>query len=396
MNPCAPAEILKKLIKCRSVTPADGGGFDVLQSLLDPLGFAVERRIFSDTDTPDVENLYARLGKSGPHLLFAGHNDVVPPGAEAAWRHPPFSGVSEGGFVFGRGAVDMKGAIACFIAAAARYIERYGKPAGSLSLLITGDEEGPSVNGTDKMLKWAQKNGQSWDAAIVGEPTCRERIGDVVKIGRRGSLSGRITVTGTQGHSAYPQLADNPIYSLMDLIDALLVPAIDEGSENFEPTCLVITSFDVGNTARNVIPQSACALFNVRFNDLWNGDQMRREIVRRLDEGTFASRFREVRGGPVRYEIEWIARVSEVFHTRDEELIARLSDAVEHVTGLTPERTTGGGTSDARYIKDYCPVFEFGLVGQTMHQIDERVAIADLETLTSIYLLFLENWFGNR
>jgi succinyl-diaminopimelate desuccinylase len=392
MNTAAPAEILKALIQCRSVTPADDGAFDLLQTLLDPLGFVVQRNIFHEPGTADVENLYARLGKSGRHLMFAGHIDVVPPGPVSDWRHPPFSGNSENGFLFGRGAVDMKGSIACFIAAAARYIENHGQPNNSLSLLITGDEEGPSVNGTDKMLKWAKESGERWDAAIVGEPTCRETIGDVMKVGRRGSLSGRITVTGTQGHSAYPHLADNPIYGLMDLVDALLSPAIDEGSENFEPTRLVITSFDVGNETVNVIPHTATAKFNVRFNDLWDSEQLRQEIIRRLNVGASAGRYREARNEPVQFMIEWINRVSDVFLTRDSELISCLSDAVAQVTGCKPDQTTGGGTSDARYIKDYCPVVEFGLVGQTMHQIDEHVAIADLETLTSVYLQFLESW----
>ena len=392
MNTAAPAEILKALIRCRSVTPADGGAFDLLQSLLEPLGFSLERRIFSEPDTPDVENLYARLGRSGRHLLFAGHVDVVPPGADSAWRHPPFSGVSDNGFLFGRGAVDMKGSIACFIAAVARYLENHGQPAGSISLLITGDEEGPSVNGTHKMLKWAKESGERWNAAIVGEPTCREQMGDVMKIGRRGSLSGRITVTGTQGHSAYPHLADNPTYGLMDLVDALLFPAIDEGTESFEPTRLVITSFDVGNETVNVIPQTASAKFNVRFNDLWDSEQLRQEIVRRLNIGASVARYREARDAPVQFRIEWINRVSDVFLTSDRELIASLADAVERVTGCRPDQTTGGGTSDARFIKDYCSVVEFGLVGQTMHQIDECVAIADLETLTAVYLNFLESW----
>ncbi|MEC9342360.1 MAG: succinyl-diaminopimelate desuccinylase [Pseudomonadota bacterium] len=392
-----PVHVLRELVRCPSVTPQEAGALDVLEEFLVPLGFAVERPVFSAEGTPDVENLYARLGDGSPHVMFAGHTDVVPPGDADDWTHPPFGAeiVKEpsGDMMYGRGAVDMKGGIACFVSAVARMIEAGGRPNGSISLLITGDEEGPSVNGTDKLLQWAAARGESWDAAIVGEPTNPEAIGDAIKNGRRGSMSGRITVRGVQGHSAYPHLADNPVHGLMDLIDQLLHPALDEGSDHFQPSDCQVTSVDVGNRAVNVIPALAAASFNVRFNDLWNGETLKAEIMRRLNEGASAGRFRTNREHPIAFDVEWIGRVSPVFLTRDEMLVGTLSDAIEAVTGTRPELSTNGGTSDARFIKDYCPVVDFGLVGKTMHQVDEHVALDDLETLTAIYRLFLERWF---
>ena len=388
-----PAQILRDLIRCPSVTPDEGGALTALQAMLQPLGFSVERPVFSETGTPDVENLYARLGTEGPHLMFAGHTDVVPPGPEAAWSLPPFSGEVRAGKLFGRGAVDMKGGIACFIAAVEAHIARHGKPAGSISLLITGDEEGPSINGTDKLLRWAADRGEAWDAAIVGEPSNPNAIGDAIKNGRRGSLSGRITVTGIQGHSAYPHLADNPVHAMTDLIGGLVGEPFDEGTDLFQPTNLQVTSVDTGNGATNVIPGETRAAFNVRFNDLWSGETLKTEIMRRLDAAARTGKLRTGRAEPVRFHVEWVGRVSPVFLTRDDRLIGALSAAIGAETGRHPELSTGGGTSDARFIKDYCPVVEFGLVGQTMHQIDEHVELADLDSLTRIYERFIGDWF---
>jgi succinyl-diaminopimelate desuccinylase len=393
MNTSDPASILQQLIACPSITPADGGALDAISAIATELGFECHRKTFSEHGTADIDNLYARFGQGGRHLLFAGHSDVVPPGDISGWRHPPFAAAVENGKLYGRGAVDMKGGIACFLAATARYVARHGAPDGSVSLLITGDEEGPSVNGTDKLLKWASAEGEKWDAAIVGEPTNPARIGDMIKIGRRGSLSGKVAVTGVQGHSAYPHLADNPVNGLLDLVESLLLPPFDEGSDNFQPSNIEVTSLDVGNETTNVIAAQASARFNFRFNDLWNEDSAKREILRRLGEGSGSGRLRRGRAGPVRFNVEWIGRVSPVFLTRDERLIDTLRQAVATVTGLTAELSTSGGTSDARFIKDYCPVVEFGLVGQTMHQVDEHVVLGDLETLTGIYLRFLKNWF---
>ena len=391
--PVDPAENLAALIRCPSVTPAEGGALAALAAMLTPMDFKVERPTFSEDGTPDVENLYARRSGNGPHLLFAGHTDVVPVGDEATWKHPPFSAAIERGEMYGRGAVDMKGGIACFVAALARHIEKTGGPKGSVSLLITGDEEGPAINGTVKLLDWAAARGETWDAAIVGEPTNPDRLGDMIKIGRRGSLSGMVIVHGRQGHAAYPHLADNPVRGLLTLADALLNPVLDEGSRDFQPTNLEITSIDVGNPASNVIPAKASAIFNIRFNDNWDAETIQAEIHNRLDAASRRSKYRKGQRGPIDYELSWRDRPSHVFLTHDDKLIETLSGSVAAITGRTPDLSTSGGTSDARFIKDYCPVVEFGLVGKTMHMVDERVALADLETLTGIYQRFIEDWF---
>lgn len=394
MTATDPVANLAALIRCPSVTPAEGGALTLLDTLLSPLGFKVDRVMATEDGTPDVENLYARLGADGPHLMFAGHTDVVPVGDEAAWSHPPFAADIAGGEMFGRGAVDMKGGIACFVAAIARHIEKHGVPKGSVSFLITGDEEGPSINGTSKLLEWAAARGERWDACVVGEPTNPDRLGDMIKIGRRGSLSGRITVHGVQGHAAYPHLADNPIRGLLQLTHALMYPPFDHGTDNFQPSNLEVTTIDTGNAATNVIPAKATAAFNIRFNDTWTAETLRAEIIRRLDAAAAEGELRPDRA-PVKYDIAWADRPSHVFLTRNNALISSLSGAVAEVTGNEPKLSTTGGTSDARFIKDYCPVVEFGLVGQTMHMVDERVAVADLETLTRIYETFIERWFAH-
>lgn len=386
------AEILRELIRCPSVTPEEGGALTYLENQLTKLGFNVERITFSDQNTPDVENLYARLGAKSPHVMFAGHTDVVPIGNKDDWSSDAFSGDVRDGVMYGRGAVDMKGGIACFLGAVEAYLSG-NKLDGSISFLITGDEEGPSINGTDKLLKWAAEKGETWDACIVGEPSNPNAIGDVIKNGRRGSLSGRITVNGVQGHAAYPHLSDNPVNGMIDLLNVLLGTPFDEGTEMFQPSNLEVTSVDVGNTATNVIAAKASAGFNIRFNDLWTGDTVKQEIKRRLEEGAKSARIRNGKDTPVDYEIEWLGRVSHVFLTKDDTLINTLSEAIKNVTGKTPELSTGGGTSDARFIKDYCPVVEFGLVGQTMHQVDERTALNDVDKLTAVYQSFLENYF---
>lgn len=392
--PTDPAANLAALIRCPSVTPAEGGALSALEAMLRPLGFSIERPVFREDGTPDVENLYARRSGNGPHLMFAGHTDVVPAGDEAAWTHPPFSAEIANGEMYGRGAVDMKGGIACFIAALARHVEATGGPKGSVSLLITGDEEGPAINGTTKLLDWAAGRGETWDASIVGEPTNPDRLGDMIKIGRRGSLSGRVVVNGRQGHAAYPHLADNPVRGLLTLADALINPIFDEGSENFPPTNLEITSVDVGNPASNVIPARATAIFNIRFNDNWNAESLQAEIHNRLDAASRRRKYRKGRREAIDYELIWLDRPSHVFLTRDDKLVDTLAGSVEAVVGRRPALSTSGGTSDARFIKDYCPVVEFGLVGKTMHMVDERVALEDLETLTRIYQRFIEDWFA--
>ncbi|MCZ4090506.1 succinyl-diaminopimelate desuccinylase [Sinorhizobium psoraleae] len=394
MTSTDPITNLSTLIRCPSVTPAEGGALTALEAMLTPLGFRVDRMTASEAGTPDIENLYARLGSDGPHLMFAGHTDVVPVGDEAAWTHPPFSAAIAGGEMYGRGAVDMKGGIACFVAAVARHIEKHGAPKGSISFLITGDEEGPAINGTVKLLQWAAANGERWDACLVGEPTNPDALGDMIKIGRRGSLSGRITVHGVQGHAAYPHLADNPVRGILQLTEALMDPPFDGGTESFQPSNLEVTTIDVGNPAVNVIPAKASASFNIRFNDKWTAESLMAEIIARLDRAAASDKLRPGRA-PVRYNIVWNERPSHAFLTRNNALIDSLSGAVEAVVGRQPKLSTTGGTSDARFIKDYCPVVEFGLVGQTMHMVDERVAVADLETLTEIYETFIARWFGH-
>jgi succinyl-diaminopimelate desuccinylase len=384
MTTTDPTEILQALIQCNSVTPLEGGALDVLHSALAPLDFQIERPIFNDENTPDIENLYAKRGSTGPHLMFAGHTDVVPAGDAQKWTHGPFSGAIKDGVLYGRGAVDMKGGIACFIAALARIEAKGITLPGSVSLLITGDEEGPAINGTVKLLEWAEQRGEHWDAALVGEPTNPEALGDMIKIGRRGSVSGQITVHGKQGHVAYPHLADNPARGIVALCAALMATPLDDGSADFQPSNLEVTTIDMGNQASNVIAAEARASFNIRFNDHWKLVSLKGEIESRLKDAA----------GNIRYTLEWKPAPSDVFLTRDEKLVATLSGSILKVTGRDPKLSTTGGTSDARFIKNYCPVVEFGLVGQTMHMVDERVAISDLEQLTAIYERFICDWFG--
>jgi len=390
-----PTQTLAALIRCPSVTPAEGGALTTLSAMLSELGFANDRVAFSDEGTPDVENLYSRLGTSGPHLMFAGHTDVVPVGDEDAWTQGPFGADIIDGEMYGRGAVDMKGGIACFVSALARVIERSGAPKGSVSLLITGDEEGPSINGTEKLLAYAKAKGETWDAAVVGEPTNPDKMGDMIKIGRRGSLSGTLRVDGVQGHVAYPHLADNPLRGMVSLVEALLDPPLDAGNERFPPSNLEVTSIDTGNTATNVIPARATARFNIRFNDQWTAESLAAALRERLEQAAKATNTRPGRE-PVRYSVDFDARSSPSFLTRDDALIEALSEAVKQATGQTPALSTTGGTSDARFIKDYCPVVEFGLVGKTMHMVDERVALSDLEILTGVYETFIQGWFERQ
>ncbi|WOC16704.1 succinyl-diaminopimelate desuccinylase [Pseudochrobactrum sp. MP213Fo] len=394
MSTFDPAENLAALIRCPSVTPAEGGALTVIQDMLTPMGFSIDRPTFTEDGTPDIENLYARLNGTGPHLMFAGHTDVVPTGDLAQWKHPPFSAAIENGEMFGRGAVDMKGGIACFIAATSRYLKKNPDRKPNISFLITGDEEGPAINGTVKLLEWAKAKGESWDASLVGEPTNPDRLGDMIKIGRRGSVTGAITVHGIQGHAAYPHNADNPVRGIITLLNHLLLPVFDTGTENFQATNLEITSIDVGNPATNVIPSQAVATFNIRFNDTWTAESLQDEVTRRLEEGAHNNELRQGKDNAIRYTLEWRERPSHVFLTRSEKLINALNGAIEAKTGKQAALSTSGGTSDARFIKDYCPVVEFGLVGQTMHMANERAALKDLEKLTEIYEKFIEDFFA--
>ncbi|MBT9291305.1 succinyl-diaminopimelate desuccinylase [Prosthecodimorpha staleyi] len=378
-----PVAILRDLITAPSVTPDSGEAIARLARILEAAGFDCETVTFSEPGTPDVINLYARIGQGAPHLTFGGHVDVVPPGDAAKWRHDPFSATIEDGRLYGRGAVDMKGGIAAFVAAAIDHLAARRPGSGTLSFLITGDEEGPSINGTVKLLRWAHDRGERFDAAIVGEPTNPQAVGDAIKVGRRGSLSGTVTVTGRQGHVAYPHLADNPIPGLVRLMGALMAEPLDAGNERFQPSNLEFVSVDVGNPAWNVIPGVARARFNIRFNDRWSRSTLEAWLRARLAAA----------GDGLDWTLTLQTPSSDSFLTVDTRLVDGLGTAIETVTGHRPELSTGGGTSDARHIKDYCPVVEFGLVGQTMHQLDEHVPVADLFTLTAIYRVFLDGFF---
>ena len=379
-EPTDPVALCQALIRCPSITPEDHGALGVVEAALGALGFACHRLTFEAPGTAPVDNLYARLGKSSPNFAFAGHTDVVPPGNRGAWRVDPFAGAVVDGAIYGRGAVDMKGAIACFVAATARFLAAC-RPAGSISFLITGDEEGPAINGTQKLLGWLAGRGERLDACVVGEPTNPERLGEMVKIGRRGSLTGWLKVPGVQGHSAYPERADNPIPRLLALLDALTREPLDGGSAHFPPSQLVITSVDVGNPTSNLIPAEAHATFNVRFNDRHSSASLERWLRARLDRV----------GGA--YELTTRAS-GEAFVTLPGPLTELLETVIERELGIVPELSTSGGTSDARFIKDACPVVEFGLVGATIHQVDEHVPIADLEALTGVYQALLAGYVG--
>jgi succinyl-diaminopimelate desuccinylase len=381
-----PVAITRELVRCRSITPQDGGALAYLQKVLAGAGFAVHRMTFAEPGTAPVENLFARIGNTGPNLAFAGHTDVVTPGDEKAWHHPPFAGEIAGDKLYGRGAVDMKGGIACFVAAVLDYLAAQGGQPnnGSISFLITGDEESIAVNGTVKLLQWAAERGEKFDHCILGEPSNIQTIGDNIRAGRRGSLNGTLIVTGRQGHVAYPDRFDNPIRGLVTLIAALQAP-LDEGSANFAPSNLEFTSVDVGNTTVNVVPGEARARFNIRYNDRHSQTALKTLIEKRAQAAA---------AGRVRYSFEWLPSNADVFVIEPGPFTDLAIAAIAEVTGRKPQLSTSGGTSDARFIKDYCPVFEFGLVGQTMHQVDECTPVADLVTLTAVYRRIIERYFG--
>jgi len=377
----AALDLCRALVRCRSVTPEDGGALGVLEATLKQAGFATQRLTFSEPGTPDVDNLYARYGTSAPFLVFAGHTDVVPAGEAAKWRFDPFAGELADGAIWGRGTADMKGGVASFAAAACAFAARRGLPKGSIGFLITGDEEGPAINGTEKLLRWAHENGERFDHCIVGEPTSVEALGDTIKIGRRGSLNGTLIVEGRQGHAAYPDRADNPILKLMALLDALNAAPLDKGTPRFDASNLEIVSVDVGNPAFNVIPAEARARVNVRFSDLWTQETLGAELRRRL--GSVGMKF----------TLTFEPCNAPAFLTKPDAFTKLVTDAVEKKTGRRPTLSTSGGTSDARFIRAYCPVLEFGLVGATAHMVDEQISIADLEGLTEIYAAILEDYF---
>ncbi len=374
-----PVPLAQALIRCASVTPEDSGAMAVLEAALDDLGFTCRRLPFGGTaGRPVIENLYARRGTRAPNFCFAGHTDVVPVGQ--GWTVEPFAGSVIDGTLYGRGAADMKGAIACFVAAVARLSQK-GPYSGSISLLITGDEEGRGLDGTQAVLRQLGQSGEQLDVCVVGEPTNPLHLGDMIKVGRRGSLNACLTVFGSQGHTAYPHLADNPLPRLLAMLGAITSQPLDQGSAHFQPSTVALTSIDVGNPASNVIPARGTARFNIRFNDLHDGETLERWLRGQFDQI----------GGDYELTVEVTGAA---FLTPPGPLSAALQRAVHKVTGRAAELSTTGGTSDARFIKDACPVAEFGLVGQSMHKADERVPLADLETLTAIYLALLQDYFG--
>ena len=381
--------ITRDLVRCPSVTPADAGALGVLENILNAAGFEVHRVTFSEPGTADIDNLYARIGNAAPHLTFAGHTDVVPAGDEAAWTQGAFSGDVKDGFLYGRGAVDMKGGIACSVAAVLEYLADHDGKArddgkGSISFLITGDEEAISVNGTIKLLKWVAERNEKFDHCVLGEPSNVEVLGDCIKVGRRGSQSGTLFVDGVQGHVAYPHRAANPVPDISRLIVALSDEPLDHGSAQFQASNLEFTSVDVGNPASNVIAAQARAKFNIRFNDNHTQETLRALVEERLVKAT---------GNRIRARIVWEPSNSNVFVTKPGAFTDLAVSAIEEVTGRKPELSTSGGTSDARFISSYCPVIEFGLVGQTMHQVDERTPVSDLEKLTRVYRGILDRYF---
>jgi succinyl-diaminopimelate desuccinylase len=376
-----PVDLSQRLIRCPSVTPSEGGALGELQTVLEELGFVCHRLPFSDDNTPDVDNLYARLGTSAPNFCFAGHTDVVPVGDAEAWSVDPFAAEIRDGNLFGRGASDMKSSIASFIAATQRFAaEHAGEIPGSISLLITGDEEGPAINGTTKVLDWMVQNDEAIDACIVGEPTNPEHLGGMAKIGRRGSFTGWLTVHGTQGHTAYPQLADNPLSRLVKMLGPLAEEQLDQGSAHFPPTTVAISTIDTSNPTTNVIPSRATAGFNIRFNDTQTAEAIETWLRKIFDDV----------GG------EYVLKTacsSNAFLTEPGSLTDDLVASIQEVLGVTPDLSTTGGTSDARFIRQYCPVIEFGGVGKTMHKVDEHVAVDDVRALADVYHALLNKFF---
>ena len=383
-SPVDAVALTQALVRCPSVTPAEGGALALLADMLGKAGFEVHRPVFSEPGTPDVENLYARIGKGVPCLVFAGHTDVVPVGDAARWSVAPFGGDIRDGILYGRGACDMKAGVAASVASALNHLDRHGTPAGAIAFLITGDEEGPAVNGTVKLIEWAKARGEVFSACVLGEPTNPKAMGDMLKIGRRGSLTGRIVVRGKQGHVGYPHLALNPVDAMVRLLTALKAQPLDRGTEFFDASNLEITTVDVGNPATNVIPAEARATFNIRFNDLWTPEMLAEEIRARLAGA----------GAEAPFEISFEPTNAVAFLTKPGRFVDLVAEAVAAETGRRPQLSTTGGTSDARFIKNYCEVVEFGVVGETMHQIDERVSVEDIVRLTAIYERVIAAYFA--
>jgi len=375
-------DLTSKLIRCESITPNSAGAIELLISYLEPLGFKCKKINFGE-GIEKVENLYARFGTKGPNICFAGHVDVVPTGDIKKWSMDPFGGEIKQGKIWGRGAADMKSGIAAFLSSVSNFLskEKDFEKIGSISFLITSDEEGKAINGTKKVVEWLEEKEEKITACIVGEPTNVSEMGDTIKVGRRGSFTGFLKVKGVQGHVGYPHLADNPINSLIKMLEPFVKIYLDEGTENFQPSSVMVTSVDVNNNASNVIPGEVSATFNIRFNNLHTINSLKAMLKNQFNKIT------------QNYEFDYYCN-AEPFLTSDEFLKTTIEKAIKSVVKINPKQSTSGGTSDARFISKICPVVEFGLVGKTMHKIDENVDVDDITKLVSIYSFFLSNYFG--
>jgi len=376
-----PQSLLERLIACPSVTPEEAGALDLLEAELSAIGFAVTRLRFEGDGSYPVDNLFATRGQGGRRLLFAGHTDVVPPGDVAHWTADPFTPRVANGKLFGRGAADMKSGIAAFVAACSAI----PADAGTIQLAITNDEEADAINGSEKLVRWMADNGHHFDFAIVGEPSSTETLGDSIKIGRRGSFSGKVMVTGTQGHVAYPHKANNPLPVLAAIATALSSERLDGGTEHFPASNLELTSIDVGNPVSNVIPMSGVLKFNIRYNDTWTPETLATWVQDRVDSV-------DAKGSKVEFDVSGVP--SRAFLSPLGADMETLSAVLAERNGKAPEYSTGGGTSDARFIAQYGPVVECGLVGPSMHKADEHIALSDLTGLTEIYESFMRRFFA--
>ncbi|MCV2867063.1 succinyl-diaminopimelate desuccinylase [Defluviimonas sp. WL0002] len=380
-TPVDPVDLTARLVRCPSVTPVEGGALTLLTELLEPAGFECTR-----VDRNGTPNLFARWGRKGANRTFGfnGHTDVVPVGDAAAWTHDPFGGEIAEGYLWGRGATDMKSGVAAFAAAAVDFV-RATPPDGAVVLTITGDEEGPSKDGTIALLDWMRTKGEAMSVCLVGEPTCPDRMGEMMKIGRRGSMSVTFQAQGVQGHSAYPHRARNPLHALVRLLDRLASEPLDHGTDHFDASTLAITTIDTGNSATNVIPARAMARVNIRFNDAHSSASIAQSLRDEADRVTAET--------GVTFELQ-VDVSGESFLTPPGDFVRLVTGAVTAETGVEPVLSTSGGTSDARFVKDHCPVVEFGLVGRTMHQVDERVSVDQIRQLKSIYSRILADYFA--
>ncbi len=382
-----PVVLTQSLVKCASITPEDDGALTVVENHLKTIGFECYPLNFSGNNSYEVKNLFATIGNEGKHFAYAGHTDVVPIGNESSWKYPPFSGKIDGEKLYGRGSEDMKSSVACFISATKRFLDKYKKLPGKISFIITGDEERDSVNGTPRILEWTSKNNYNFDHCLVGEPTSKHEVGDKIKIGRRGSISFFLQVKGIQGHTANSHLAENSAHHLVSLLNSILEKPLDNGNENFLPSSLQIATIDIGNTVQNVIPELAKATVNIRFNDMHSSDSIIQWMDKKIEKN-----FSKLENASCTYTCDANA---ESFLNKPGYMCELISKSVTEVTGRNsnPEYATDGGTSDARYIKNYCEVVELGVRNQSLHKVDEFVFTKDIIELEKIYFKILENYF---